>query len=538
VSNEVAVKMTVHDILAQEVKISEGLLTGLFWLKPEFYSFYSNEKLSRATFLNHHYGFFFGLGRYMAENGVQKFDDITVEKTVQELGDNVIQKYNEYGGYETMEEIMDSVNGLEDNIQAYYDDIVKYQVLKGYCEVMKSKTPITPDGKYDHRKMNKDQIIKFWNDKFNSIGLNLDNRFEEYDLLADLEKEIEEWDKNPVVGMDFHDSPLMTRICTGWDYGTLTILGGFGGSGKTSFTVRKIFMSCIDNQEKLLVVANEQGIRDFRKALVTTIMGIIYYSKPYEERQKYFFDRKRLNQGNFTDNERDLLRRAVALAGIMCNDETGLIKFVFMENYVIDDLKKIVRYYNNRGYRRLIIDTGKPSEGGQEQQRWIQFTEDMKEIYKLTRKEGGGLNLATWVTVQLADNALRQRFLNEFCFGESKKIKNEADVVFMYRYAWDDEYEDGAKALVVKRYFNVNYESDDPIHVANRQEAINKNQKTYCVEEKLKRGKRYILLFTPKNRRGQDNKNGQDVLVMEINLNFNSWREIGWTTVVDDKNYY
>ena len=52
--------------------------------------------------------------------------------------------------------------------------------------------------------------------------------------------------------------------------------------------------------------------------------------------------------------------------------------------------------------------------------RWERFVEDMKEIYKLARPNGGGLNLAIWVNVQLADSALKMRFLNEYALGDAK----------------------------------------------------------------------------------------------------------------------
>ncbi|WP_214607218.1 hypothetical protein, partial [Mycobacterium tuberculosis] len=84
-----------------------------------------------------------------------------------------------------------------------------------------------------------------------------------------------------------------------------------------------------------------------------------------------------------------------------------------------------------RQIRRVIVDTGKPSEGSGEMPRWERFTEDMKELYKLARKNGGGLDLALWVNTQLADSAIKQRFLNEYALGESKKAKNEASVLFL-----------------------------------------------------------------------------------------------------------
>lgn len=190
----------------------------------------------------------------------------------------------------------------------------------------------------------------------------------------------------------------------------------------------------------------------------------------------------------------------------------------------MNDVKKLIRYYANRGIRRVLIDTGKPSEGDASLARWERFTEDMKEIYKLARPNGGGLNLAVWVNVQLADNALSHRFLNEHALGDSKKIKNEVSVLFMGRTIWDDEYHDGKNALEV---FNYKYDPKHPF------------AKNGYVKEmvKLERGKTYYLLFTSKNRRGSDNKTGQPVIVFEVDFNSNRWTEAGQTYVYDDRSY-
>ncbi|MNW61618.1 hypothetical protein D3C74_396900 [compost metagenome] len=126
------------------------------------------------------------------------------------------------------------------------------------------------------------------------------------------------------------------------------------------------------------------------------------------------------------------------------------------------------------------------------------------------------------MNVQLADNALKMRALNEYALGEGKKAKNEVSVFFMGRFMWDDEYEGGKHELQVSQWkynkFTEKYEE---------------------VVEPLKKenGVQYYLITTVKNRRGQDHKTGQRVLVMKPHFGINSWQEIGFTTVYDDHNY-
>ncbi|NBI31006.1 DnaB-like helicase C-terminal domain-containing protein [Chengkuizengella marina] len=500
--------------LQDKSEMSEAYFTALFWNNPELYNMYPKSSVDVKTFQNKVYGFFFGLGRHMHEKELTSFDDISSAKFVKQL--NIENKYSEYGGYETIGDIISEVYDKEENVQSYYNDVKKYSLLKKLCDLFGEKVLRRTD-KYNYEKMSNEQLQVYWEDKVNQISLGEDSHFDEYNLLEGLKDGIQDWNENPATGLPFYQSKHMTNICTGWDYGNLYILGGFGGSGKTSMSFNKVVMSCIEKQEKLLIIANEQSITEFKKMLIVTAMGT---------GTEKSIKRQKLNEGNFSKEEFEKMSNAVDWVHKLCEGELDLIKFVFMENYVMDDVKRIVRHYNTRGYRRILIDTGKPSEGGVSQQRWERFTDDFKELYKLARPDGGGLNVSIWVNVQLSDAALKSRFLNEHAFGESKKIKNEASVVFMIRAVWADEYEGGDRELKCYNYVK-NDEKNNPFE----------NSKYIKDTFTLSKEDIYYLDFTPKNRRGQDNKTGLDVLVMKVNFNNNTWDEVGWTTVRDDKNY-
>lgn len=502
-----------YKILQEEIVIPEACTVGIFWNDPSQYSFYPADKLNTDTFLNTHWGFFFDLGRYMASKDVVRFDDITTARFVQEL--NLAEQFERYGGFDTVREVMYEVRDKSDNLDAYYADIKKYNLLNSLTGLLGEKV-LQPNGRYDYHRLNKEQLFTYWSDKINNLGLDGDAKYDEHFLLEGLEDAIADWDENPATGLEFFQSEKMTKICTGWDFGHVYMYGGFGGSGKTSLTFNKVIMSCIKNKEKLLVIANEQSVEEFKKILVVSAMGAAPNIKP--------IPRQRLNEGEFKEDEVEKMQQAIKWVRSISEGDEKLITFVFMESYHMPDVKKLIRYYANRGIRRVLIDTGKPSEGDASMARWERFTEDMKEVYKLARPNGGGLNLAVWVNVQLADAALSHRFLNEHALGDSKKIKNEVSVLFMGRTVWDDEFPDGKNPLKVQKY---RYDPNNPL-----------STKGYIAESvKLERGKTYYLLFTAKNRRGQDNKTGQPVLVFEVNFNSNIWKEIGQTNVYDDRSY-
>ncbi|MFB5758967.1 hypothetical protein [Paenibacillus medicaginis] len=505
--------------LQREVVLSEGYLTGLFWANPENYNFYPEDKINSKTFLNPVYGFFLELGRRAAKKQLKYFDDISISEVVKDLG--VEKHYSQYGGFDTINELIYETRGKEENLEAYYKEIKKYNLLKNLVELFGERV-LQLNGNYDYKKMSKEQLHTYWNDKVNQLAIDGDNQYDEHHLLDNIDEDIEEMDTSPDVGLPFYDAKKLTGICTGWAHGHVYMYGGFGGSGKTSFTVNKVIMSCIENKEELLVIANEQSIKEFRKILLITALGAM--NRDREQSERKYVGRQRLNEGGFTKEEKERLKEAKQWLHDLCDGDKKLITFVFMENYVMEDVKKLIKYYAARGISRVIVDTAKPSEGDNNMARWERFVEDAKELYKLAKPNGGGLNLAVWMNVQLADSALKMRFLNEYALGEGRKAKNEVSVFFTGRFMWDDEYEGGKKELLVTQWRKDPFTNEYGEVIEPLKKDKDKNAQCF-------------LIFTSKNRRGQDYKTGQRVLVMKPHFGVNAWTEIGWTTVFDDHNY-
>ena len=498
----------VLDELKVEAQISEAYLASLFWNKPLLYDLYPEEKLNRKTFLNEVWGFYFGLGRYMYERGISVFDDIAVAKFVSDL--KIQQQYEEYGEYETINELMKESKEKEDNIEGIYEDVKKYDLLRSLVKLFGTKV-LQQAGNYNHKEMTRNQLYLYWHDKINQLGISGDVKFDERYLLENLEEAIDDWDENPMTGLPFYKSRQMNRICPGIVRGNSYILGSNSGRGKTSISCAKVILSCIEQNEKLLVIANEMNVKFYQQLLLISAMGV---------GTREGFDRNKIQKGKYTSEEKEKLKRAAQWVKNMCGDGK-LITFVFMENYIMSDVEKIIRYYAARGIKYVMIDTSKVSQNAKSEQRWAAFGDDYRRLYELAREDGGGLNLGIWTTVQLAPSALKMRFLNENALAEFKGITREASVVMLTRSVWEDEYQGGNKELIVTRW------KKDPTE-----------ESKYIKEEfKLEKGDQYHLLFTVKNRLGMDINSGQQILVLKPNFNSNIWEEVGWTWVYDDKNY-
>ncbi|MGG4105242.1 replicative DNA helicase [Paenibacillus lautus] len=513
--------------LSTESYNKEAMLVGILWNNPDLFDIYNEEKLNKKTFGNVIWAFYMGLARRLHRDGYVVFDDITVQGVITELKLN--DKFEKYGGYGIIEELMEETKSMTENFEGYYDEVKKYALLREYYQLFGDKV-IEKKDNYDYKELSRNAISMYWNDKLNSVDIeHNETSIVAYNLLADLDSFIDELDINPDLGMPFYKGRKLTDIINGWAYGTLSIIGAFSGNGKTSFIIEKLFMSCIHENEKLAIIANEMDLAQYRKMLLITIMG----TEMYETFKDYFgdkvrFNRKSINKGNFTAEEKMKLELAVKWVRGIAKDES-LIKFIPLEDYTMDNVEKVVKKFARRGYNRWIVDTAKPSEGGRKE-RWQQFVEDFDRLYKLARKDGGGLNLAMFATVQQADNYVGKYWLNEQCLADGKKIKNVADLVWHLRPVHPQEYEGGAQELEVINWIRKSEDMFNNDEGVDDDVSFTTDDGTTLIKQKitLKQGKVYYLLFTSKNRRGMTNLTGLDVLVLEVDFNSNRWKEIGW----------
>jgi replicative DNA helicase len=289
---------------------------------------------------------------------------------------------------------------------------------------------------------------------------------------------------------------------------SLFLMGDYVVTHNTSIMAEKFVMACVTEREKTLVLLNEEDAHSFRQKILLSILNHEFNTR---------IDRKKLTNGALTDKDEETIHRAFEKMKELMDGDEALIKVVYMEKYVMDDLENIVKLWANRGYNNLFIDTHKVTDEYKNDKRWEAFVEDTKRIHRLTRENAGGLNLRTVLTFQLADAHLHDKFLGFDAIGEGKAAKNEAAIVMMYRPIFGDEY--------------------DKLHVYRNRNKGTEAQPHFEKEKvELDKTKTYYLLFAPKNRYGANTDNGQPILVLKPEFDFNAFKEVGWTQIARSYN--
>ena len=504
--------------ISDSAMINENYFVGLLWAEPDV-NYTEYQSIIEPEHLIHEvWRFYYQLGKQMYLDGVKKFDPITIQMKVKEYG--IETQFDKFGGLDTIDDSVSLVKANSENIEYYAEEVQRNYIIRQLYSTFGEKI-FVPKGKYNYSKLNKEQLVKYWQDKVNQISLMTMGNSQVENLIIDSDEFIKNLKEDASNMLPFYKSNMLNSITQGMAQGHVMMIGSFGNMGKTSFIAEKIVMSYIVNKEKAIVVLNEESANDFRQKIVISILN-------HELQGVKGFDRKRLVNGKLTPEDEEKIHMAFDKMKELTEGDDAQIKVVFMDQYDIDELENIVRYHANRGYDNLLIDTHKVSDNSKHDQRWVSFVEDAKQIYRFTRKEAGGANIRTVLTFQLADSHIRDRFLTANAMSEGKASKNEASVVLMFRPIFSDEYEGGKHELKVHKW---RPKTED-------EKILNpKDTKPYVKEEfGLEKGKIYYLLFTPKNRFGNNTDNGQEVLVLEPNFNFNTFQEVGWTYVDKDFN--
>ncbi|MCY9545129.1 replicative DNA helicase, partial [Paenibacillus alvei] len=188
--------------LSVESYNKEAMLVGILWNNPDMFDIYNEEKLNKKTFGSVIWAFYMGIARKLYRDNYTVFDDITVQQAVTELKLN--EKYEKYGGYAIIEELMEETKESSENFEGYYDEVKKYALLREYYKLFGDKV-IEQRDNYDYRKLSRNEISMYWNDKINNIDIqHNETSIVAYNLLANLEDFINKLDISPDLGMPFY----------------------------------------------------------------------------------------------------------------------------------------------------------------------------------------------------------------------------------------------------------------------------------------------------------------------------------------------
>ena len=436
----------------------------------------------------------------MFDSGVRDYDDKTVYSFLlnrpHEKGKkSYFDTYNEFGGYETVHEIMTECKTDGKNDEYHLSEMQKYETLRKFQQ----ESLINVEDKNLVKKfcqMSLTQMQTYFQFRIKEAFSHINSGdVVEHDLVDDLDGTINELNAGETMGTPLHDAPRLNRKIKGWKNGALYYLILSSGVGKSSIAMEKFVLSLFENEEKAMLAINEESVKKWRALLLATIASKIL---------KTPINREKMYEGNFQQDALDKLENAKAWAE---EKGTGLVKTLELKKYRMEDILNRVELYRPKGYSKLIIDTFKPDRSSKDMARWESFSNSAQELHDLIKEDN--YNVGTLATVQLKLGK-ETRFLDLDSTGKSMEINEVASVVMMGRLIFSDEYPDEKFAL--KPY---NYKKDEF------------SGKWYQEDYKLDPQKNYLILFLAKNRFGSE----EEQIIYEVNYDINAFKEVALVKV-------
>jgi len=416
--------------------------------------------------------FYYGILQGMKKAGFNSADNMSIY-TYLEDKKTLKDGWERRGGSGTVKEITNLLS--LNNIDAYYDDLVKDNLL-----IRLHQAGFNVLNKLDKfKEMSSNEVYAYYEYQLSNIAVGKIEKLHAEDLTQGYDEWIEEWDKGASIGFKV-GSPMLNYRLLGVHRSNLLLHLASIGKGKTSSAIAWYILPAIETQD-VVVIANEQGVSEWRQMILSTVL----FNKIGKVDG---FSRRKMMVGGFTEEHKKKMKEAAE----WLEKQPGKILFLETQDYGVENIKKLMSKYAAIGCSYFIIDTLKP-ENDASDKAWGEFSEVAKGIFLQAKK----LDVAAIATCQLSPEAMTRIYLDMTCIGKAKAIGETATQVVMLRPITSDE------KTKVKPY---NYDG--------------KIRKIIDLND----NKDYIMVFTPKNRFGEEDPQ----IVMERNLNFNTYKDVGW----------
>lgn len=416
--------------------------------------------------------FYYGILKGLQKAGYSEADNMSIYSYLEDKK-TLKDGWERRGGQSTFKELIDLSSTA--NIDAYYDELCKNNLLinlnkKGFDVISNLKK---------FKEMSSEEVYAYFEYQLSNIAIDKISKLSSEDLTTGYEYYINEWDKGESIGYKISSKMLNFQLLGVHKKNLLLHAAGIG-QGKTSTAIAWYILPVIETED-VCIIANEQSVSEWRQMILATVL----FNKIGKVEG---FSRHKMMTGNFTEEHKEKMREAAQ----WLENQPGKIHFIETQNYDVASVKKIMSRFATLNCGLFVVDTLKPMDDSSERS-WGEFSEVAKELFLQAKK----LDVAVVATCQLSADAMSRRYLDLTCIGKSRAIAETASQVVMFRPLTAEEKEK------VKPY---NYEG-----------------KIKKIVE-LDKDKDYIMIFTPKNRFGQVTPQ----ILMERNMNFNTYRDIGW----------
>lgn len=382
--------------------------------------------------------FYYSMLKQLRSKGFYSLDEVTILSNVNE---DVIERYEACGGWDIIQHQMDIIN--VQNFDTYIDILYRENILINmYDDGFNLMKKIDVNGKEIvplklFRKMDAESVTDWYEARISSYGTGYSSKIieeEEIDFDDEFIENCKEGLENGVpfdiAGYDINEEeincfPFLSRQVNGLLEGTLTMMGGYSSTGKSTWWVT-VIMALLHHDRKVLIISNEENVKKFKIKFMVWLLG---------KRNRYFkLTKKKLMSGDLNAEDR---KQLASVQKYWRENYKGRVKFISLADANMTIVKKkarenILRY----GYDTILYDTFKldfDTAGNTRQD--LSLIQDSRELDSLAKK----YNVIMLASLQLAINTIGKLFLNSSVLSNSKQIKEVLEGLYLMRNVYDEE---------------------------------------------------------------------------------------------------
>lgn len=389
--------------------------------------------------------FYFELVNHLRNKGFYSLDEVTI---LSNCNESVIERYEALDGWDTIQHQIDIIN--IQNFDVYADTLYRENIIlklhdDGFNLLKEvdigSNKKIIPLKLF--RKLTAEQVTDWYESRMATYGTGYSSKIleeEEIDFDDEFFDNCAEGLENGVpfdmAGYDINGEemncfPFLSRQANGLLEGTLTVMAGYSGTGKSTWYVTLI-MALLYRDRKILIISNEENIKKFKIKFLVWMLG---------KRNRYYgLSKKKLMSGDMTDEDKKQLKD---IQKYWRDNYKGRLKFVAIADANLSLVKKKIRENVLRyGYDTVLYDTLKLdfSTAGDTRQD-LALIKDTRDLDTMAKK----YNIIMLASLQLAIHTMGKLFLDSSTLSTAKQSKEVMENLFLMRSVYPEELDPNNK---------------------------------------------------------------------------------------------
>jgi len=399
--------------------------------------------LKRSDFITEDGDYYFQIIKTLHENHINEITEVDILS----LKADIYDRYEELGGWETIQQLKDTVN--MQNFETYLDVLQRENTfLHLYDDGFNLLNPIMIDNKKRVplkflRKCTSEEVLDWWESRLTTYGNGYSTKILEDEVVTFTDEFIQSCADGEETGIPFSSAgtdinggeincfPFLSNQTSGLLPGTLNMIGGFSSTGKSTWLITLVF-ALASRDQKVLIISNEESIKKYKIKFLVWLLG---------KHNRYFkLSKKKLTNGDISEEDREQLK---VVQEYWDKTYKGKIRLISINDADMSIVKKKIREAALRdGYTCFIYDTFKIEEKDVNSNRTdLALVHDSRELHKLAMK----YNMIGIASIQLAEYLRGTLFLTANSLSNSKQCKEVLENLWLMRTLYPEELDSKSK---------------------------------------------------------------------------------------------